>query len=933
MTEIDDTELRARVRLFGNLLGEVLLEQEDPQVLKTVEILRKGFVDLRQEEDPEARKRLTDLIAGLEPEVLSHVLRAFSIYFLLSNIAEEEWSQLQRVRRINRGERLWHGSFDDTLQGLREEGVTLEQLQDMLDVLTYQPVFTAHPTETKRRTTLAIQGRLRALAKGLDDPMLAPYQRRAIEYRIRNQIQSLWKTDEVRPDKPQVIDEVRAGLYYFRETLFDTVPRVYRNFERCVNNVYGDQGGAQSLHTPTFLRFGSWIGGDRDGNPFVTHAITRTTVRLQAREVLVEYQRRLQDLIKLLTHSYSLVTPSAAFEASLVADEPLIEAAFKERPRQYVHEPYRRKLMLMHHRLGCQLNRLETLLAGRPDPGRGCGYDNAQAFLDEIKMIRESLIGHGDRNLADAELKDLDILVQTFGFHLVQLDVRQESTRHTDAVAELFDKAPNLPDYRLLSEAERLHELNELLSHGGTPLLYCDDMSDETRETLDVLKTMVAARKEIGPETFGAYVISMTHQASHVLEVMFLASFAGLCGRRRDGSWHNDLLVTPLFETIDDLARIEPVLEALMQQPSYLALLAETGNVQEVMLGYSDSCKDGGILASSWGLYKAQKTIARVTGKRHIGCRIFHGRGGTVGRGGGPTHDAILAQPPGTVNGTIKFTEQGEVLSAKYADTDNAVYELTMGISGLLKASRCLTVACTPDPAEYVATMDSLAQAGEAHYRALTDDDPAFIDYFYEATPVSEIALLNLGSRPSHRKKSDRSKGSVRAIPWVFAWAQARHTLPAWYGIGHALQQCCADNPRGRDILLRMYRDWPFFRALLSNSQMALSKAEFSIARAYANLCETPGITDRVFPVIEAEFKATLEGILEVAQLETLLADNPALKHSLAYRDPNLDPINHIQVAVLKRYRAAQEGGEAERWRLPLLRSVNALATGMRNTG
>ncbi|MGE5548102.1 MAG: phosphoenolpyruvate carboxylase [Solirubrobacterales bacterium] len=931
--QTDDKELRARVKLFGTLLGNVVRDHQGADVLDIVETLRKGFIDLRQGEDADKRAELMELIGRLDAQTLSHVVRAFSTYFLLANIAEEGHEQQARRRQVKSGERLWYGSFDDTLRSLRAEGVSAEQLQDLLDSLLFQPVFTAHPTEAKRRTVLEAQRRLATLAKRLDDPGLAEHQRSALVTKLASQIQTLWKTDEVRVHKPQVIDEIKNGLFYFRETLFDAVPKIYRNLARALDNVYGDVGGAAAIRLPRFVRFGSWIGGDRDGNPFVTHEVTKLAVRLQSREVLKRYRRHLEELSLLLTHSSTLVTPSAAFEARMAADAELAAEVFPEGDRRYAQEPYRRKLHLMHTRLGRQMERLEARLDGRPDPGTHGGYAAEADFLADLYGIRDSLISHGDANVADAELQDLIILAETFGFFLAQLDVRQESTRHSRAVAELFSRAPNLPDYDELTEEMRCRILGDLLSHGGTPLLYCDELSEGTREILAVMRTMADLRGEISPRAFGAYVISMTHQASHVLEVMFLASFAGLCGRRPDGEWHCDIRVAPLFETIEDLANIEPVLTRLLDQPAYRALLAASGNQQEVMLGYSDSCKDGGILASTWGLYQAQKVITRVAAAHGIECRLFHGRGGSVGRGGGPTHDAILAQPPGTLSGEIKFTEQGEVLSAKYADPDTATYELTMGITGLLKASRCLTVACTPDPPEFMAVMDELTRLGETAYRDLTDRAPGFIDYFYEATPVSEIGHLNIGSRPSHRSKADRSKYSVRAIPWVFAWAQSRHTLPAWYGIGAAIEGWAAGSPERLAILTRMYREWPFFRAVLSNSRMALSKAEMAIAREYAGLCDDRTLSADIFGRIADEFYRTVGQVLAVAQAETLLLDNPGLARSLARRNPYLDPINHIQVMALRRCRAA--GGDDERmvWLTPLLRSINALATGLRNTG
>jgi phosphoenolpyruvate carboxylase len=929
----DDKDLRARVKLFGNLLGGVVSAQEGPEVLDIVEDLRRGFVDLRQSEDPARRAELMRLIDRLDPQTLSHVVRAFAVYFLLANIAEEDWAHRDRQTKVEKGGRLWVGSFHDTLRELKEEGVDAALLQSLLGALRYQPVFTAHPTEAKRRTVMEVQRRLATLARRLDATTEGSPQRRAVEQQILNQIQTLWKTDEVRVHKPQVVDEIKNGLFYFRETLFDAVPLIYRNIERAIDAVYADEGGAKAITVPRFVRFGSWIGGDRDGNPFVTHDVTRMAVRLQSREVLKCYARRLDELSLLLTHSSSLITPSPEFEARVAADTDLIAVALGNNPMRYASEPYRRRLWLMQWRITRQIDRLEALLAGRADPGLSGGYVREEDFITDLAVIGRSLVSHGDANLADAELKDVVALAETFGFFLAELDIRQDSARHSQAVAELFAKAPNLPSYEGLPEDERLRVLGDLLSHGGTPLLYCEDLSPETTEVLAVMRTMAELRREVSPQAFGSYVISMTHHASHVLEVMFLASFAGLCGRHQDGTWHCDLRVAPLFETIEDLACIEPVLSSLLDVPAYRALLTASGNIQEVMLGYSDSCKDGGILASGFSLYQAQKLITRTADRRGIACRLFHGRGGAVGRGGGPTYQAILAQPPGTVNGEIKFTEQGEVLSAKYANPETAVYELTMGSTALLKASRCLMVSCTPDDPEFMATMGELARSGEDSWRQLTDHTPRFMDYFYEATPINEIGMLNIGSRPSHRAKSDRSKYSVRAIPWVFAWAQSRHTIPAWYGFGSAVAAWVDGNPARMDTLRRMYRHWPFFQALISNSQMALSKCELSIAHEYASLCHDPEVAAEMFGRIGDEYQRTFSALLDVAGMGELIEDNPTLALSLARRNPYLDPLNHIQIAALRRSRASTDDEDRSRWLTPLLRSINALATGMRNTG
>ena len=941
MSTSSDQPLRDRIKLLGRMLGETLRDREGRHVLDAVEILRKGFANLRHYPgSTEIREKLMRFIAALNPEMLNHVVRAFNTYFSLANIAEESFQHQQRREQVRSGKPLWRGSFDETLRTLRAAGVNAAQLQALLSRLCFTPVLTAHPTEAKRRVLLGAQRRIFLSNGELDNPALNPLQRDEVLEELRSQIQILWHTDEVRTHKPQVRDEIKNGLYYFRESIFQALPILYRNLERALNAVYGDEGGKAAVQIPCLARFGSWIGGDRDGNPFVTPETTALAVHLQAQEILREYMRRVDDLNRYLTYSGSLVSPSPPFNAGLEADAQRMAELFRDAPQQYTQEPYRRKLFLIYHRLMHNLERIRAYLDGRPDkvPTPFWGYDSERDFLEDLYTIRDSLVAHGDGAVAERELKDLIRLAETFGFYLMALDVRQESGRHTAAVAEIFTMAPNLPDYTSLQEEERLQVLGELLSKPGTPLLYCDSLSPATRETLDVFQVMARIRTEISTQAFDNYIISMTHEASHVLEVLFLASFAGLAGRRADGGWHCDLRVAPLFETINDLSRVETLLTRLLDQPSYRELLTASGGVQDVMVGYSDSCKDGGILASNWGLYQAQQQAVTLTTARGFDCRLFHGRGGTVGRGGGPVHDAILSQPPGTVRGQIKITEQGEVLSFKYQNLETAVYELTLGITGLMKASLHLIQEVPADPPEAAAVMTELTRYGEAAYRELTEQVPGFIDYFYTATPVTEIGLLNIGSRPSHRAKGDRSKYSVRAIPWMFGWGLARHTLPGWFGIGIALATWRGDDPERLALLQKLYQEWPFFHALLNNSQMSLSKADPDIAREYARLCEDTAIGTDIYNRFRTEYQRTCQEILEVAQVTTLLDENPTLATSLERRAPYLDPLNHIQVTLLPRYRRAlQDRGadapETETWLRPLLRSINALAAGLRNTG
>jgi phosphoenolpyruvate carboxylase len=755
------------IALFANLLGDVLREHSRKRVLVVVERLRDGFFSLREQDDPELRAKLMKRIGQLDPPTLSEVIRAFTIYFSLAHIAEEVQSYLARRARISAGGRLWRGSFDHTLRQFAEEGVDADRFQALLDRLEYLPVFTAHPTEAKRRTTLETQRRIFLLMLDWRRSVLNEEEQQDRIAEILREIQILWKTDEVRVHKPQVTDEVRQGLYFFRASLFETVPRIYRNLERAVRRAYGADSG---IRVPSFVAFGSWIGGDRDGNPFVKPETTALAVRMHCEQALTEYIGRVKELTRILSHSSDLCQPSPEFLDSLDEDEDYWLGAMGQTPRRYFHEPYRRKLAIVRHRLEANLTRVQGRIEA-PDAqcDRVKGYDDEQPLLADLYLIRESLHSHGDASAAEGPLQDLIRLVESFGFHLVQLDVRQESTRHTAAITELFARQPGAPLYDAYSEEQKLAALADAIAHPHPFQVDKGTLSPETRETLEVFEVMARMRAEISERVFGAYVISMTHSASHVMEVMLLARLTGLAGRTPRG-WFCALRVSPLFETIEDLEHIDQVMSTLFENETYAELLQASGNLQEVMLGYSDSCKDGGILSSAWNLYEAQEKIIALAEGRGVQCRLFHGRGGTIGRGGGPTHEAILSQPDDTVHGRIKFTEQGEVLSYRYANPETALYELTMGISGLVKASRCVIEKPVPPRKDYLGIMAELAAYGEESYRGLINTE-GLLDYFYEATPVDAIALLNIGSRPSHRKKADRSLSSIRAIPWVFGWA------------------------------------------------------------------------------------------------------------------------------------------------------------------
>jgi len=929
--------LKQQVQMVGGLLGEVIKEQVSESLFNIIEQLRTGYIALRSDDLSEydnnaKRQELMTLIETLDKEQLLHVIRAFNTFYALSNLVEEDYTHRRRRQKFRdgKGESLWKGSFLSTTRELHQNGVSATQLQEIVNQMQYIPVFTAHPTEARRRTLMDLQRNIFLVIDALQNSSLIGEEAASLKRQLKAKIQLLWRTNEVRTLKPTVYDEINYGLYYFRESLFDAIPQVYRYFERAIRKTYGTNNG---IDVPSFLRFGSWIGGDRDGNPFVTSDITRHAVRRHMQETLTIYRTKVKKLESSLTHSEDFITLDPLFAARLQAlNTAYATATFKDRPELHSTEPYRRALSIILYRLKMTLKVVKQRVEKKGyKKGHADIYPHAAEFLNDIKLIKTSLKMHDDHDIAGRGIKDLMRLVETCGFGLYKLDIRQESTIHTETVAEVLQQITPDVDYRQLEEAERLNHLSTLVERTNLPMPNPASLSAQSIETLAVFDVMTEMRREAGEDVFGTYVISMTHTASHVMEVLLLAKLAGLVGYNADGTAFCNIAISPLFETIEDLKHIEAVLSNLLQNPCYRHLLSVSGDLQEVMLGYSDSCKDGGILASNWNLYNAQTQVIALTEQYKVKCRLFHGRGGTVGRGGGPTHEAILSQPAGTVHGQIKFTEQGEVLSNKYSNIETAVYELSVGATGLLKASQCLIEKPAPAEQQFLSTMSELAWVGEQSYRDLTENTEGFLDYFYEITPVQEIGQLNIGSRPSHRNTGDRSKSSLRAIPWVFGWAQARHTLPAWFGIGSAIEAFRSENADADQILRQMYQEWPAFKALLSNVQMALFKAQMNIAKEYAQLMPDQVLATSIFTKIQHEFEQTKTAILEIAEINELIENDPLLHYSMGRRDPYLDPLNHIQITLLRRHR--QSADNDTDWINLLLRTINAIAGGMRNTG
>jgi len=641
--------------------------------------------------------------------------------------------------------------------------------------------------------------------------------------------------------------------------------------------------------------------------------------------VLEEYARRVDKLGKILTHSSDQVSLSEAFIESMQKDEIRLNKYLGDK---HITEPYRRKLHFTELRLQATISQVKKRLGDGIPSFDPLAFRNEEQFKNELILVRDSLTHHNEANLTRGILQDLLRLLDSCGFYLSKMDIRQESTLHSQAIHEIGQTLDEPIDYYSLSETERQAWLTERLLDTDSLSYDRRQITLQSADIISVFELMSEMRDEVSQDCFGSYIISMTHEASHLLEVALLAKMSGLIQTDKNGKVISQIHIAPLFETVVDLEHAEPTLESLFTNPVYRQLLSFTNDTQEIMLGYSDSCKDGGILASSWNLYKSQLSIVSVTDKHNIRCLLFHGRGGTIGRGGGPTHESILSQPKGTVKGGIKFTEQGEVLSFKYNFKDTARYELTVGITGLMKASD--PANANTDKPEHVAMMDRLTEKGEEAFRALTDDNVATMQYFYETTPSNEIGLLNIGSRPSHRKKADYSKKSIRAIGWVFGWSQSRQNIPGWYGLGSALEE--AINDGGLETLQEMQNNWRYFQNLLSNSQMVILKTDQEVAEQYSKLCSDSEIAKTTYTQLKSEYDLSIDKIRDITKVQEMMADFPEIGQSVRWRNAYLDPLNYIQVLLLDRMASEQDRMDSQ-WLKPALDSINGIATGLRNTG
>jgi phosphoenolpyruvate carboxylase len=955
----DDEPLIDDIRLLGRILGDVIREQEGEATYALVEKVRTLSVAFRRDADQAADRALKNLLKGLSAAETVRVIRAFTYFSHLANLAEDR-HQIRRATEADRAGAAEDGSLETALARIRKAGVTPEAVVESLARSYVSPVLTAHPTEVQRKSILDAERAIAQLLTARDEigwrqrafagakDALTPRDYADNEEQIRIRVTQLWQTRLLRFSKLTVIDEVENALSYYEATFLREIPRVYAELER--------ELGHKDI--APFLRMGQWIGGDRDGNPNVTAETLDYALRRQCELALRHYLTEVHYLGGELSLSATLVDVSVEMQA-LAERSP-------DHSEHRVDEPYRRALTGMYSRLAATLRDLTGGQAARHAIAPQNPYPNAEEFLADLRTIAESLTDKHGAALIAQRLGPLIRAVEVFGFHLATVDLRQSSDKHEAVVADLLAQAQIESDYVALPEDAKRTLLLRLLGE-ARPLRVPDaDYAPLTHSEIAIFAAARASRARYGDAAIRHYIISHTESVSDLLEVLLLQKEVGLMRGTLGGSGVCDLIVVPLFETIEDLRNAAPIMREFYALPGVKALVQRSGALQDVMLGYSDSNKDGGIFTSNWELYRtgtalvalfdelnapalAAATAADAGAKKGkdakagavpaddpgpaIGLRMFHGRGGTVGRGGGPSYQAILAQPPGTVRGQIRLTEQGEVIGSKYANREIGRRNLETLVAATLEAT--LLPAGKAAPAAFLAAAAELSTASMAAYRALVYETPHFADYFFGATPIREIAELNIGSRPASRNPN-RSIEDLRAVPWSFSWGQCRLTLPGWYGFGSAIAQFLesAATPAQRKereaMLQRMYAQWPFFRTLLSNMDMVLAKSDLALASRYAELVADRKLRLKVFGMIEAEWRRTSDALTLITGARQRLEGNAEMQRSVSHRFPYIDPLHHLQVELMRRYRAG-EGGE--RLQNGIHISINGVAAGLRNTG
>ena len=930
-SELKNTEvpLTDDIRLLGKILGDIVREHEGDAVYNLVEQVRKLSVAFHRDANQKANQELTKLLKGLSSEAAMKVLRAFTYFSHLANLAEDRHYIRRRVAYERMGSHQ-DGSIPVAMKKLHAAGITSKAISQMLEGSLISPVLTAHPTEVQRTSILEAERDIAQLLVARDqikesskasapnkDALLSK-ELRQNEEQIKARVLQLWHTRLLRFTKLTVADEIENALTYYEMTFLSEIPKLYAQLE----NFLGDSEVA------SFLKMGQWIGGDRDGNPNVSAGTLEYAITRQAEMALRHYLTEVHYLGKELSVSALLLKFPKKMQDLANASPDTNEH------RQ--DEPYRRALTGMYSRLAATLKELTGNDAARHAVKPQNPYKTAQEFLGDLKTIEASLVSQGANALVDRRLRGLIRAVEVFGFHLATVDLRQSSDKHEEVLSELLNTASIESNYSGLSEDGKRKLLLALLKDPRPLRVVGHQYSEFALSEIAIFEMAKKMRELFGPEAIRHYIISHTETVSDLLEVLLLQKEVGLMHETLGKKASADLIAVPLFETIEDLRNAAPIMQEFYGLPGILDLVKRSGGEQDIMLGYSDSNKDGGIVTSNWELYCAELALVRVfeplEDKHGVKLRLFHGRGGTVGRGGGPSYEAILAQPPGTVRGQIRLTEQGEVIGSKYANPEIGRRNLETLVAATLEAT-----LLKPTKQASKAFLDAAAQISQASmdaYRGLVYETPGFAEYFFDATPIREIAKLNIGSRPASRKASQKIE-DLRAIPWGFSWGQCRLTLPGWYGFGSAVQGFlnqgkASDKKAALTLLQKMYKEWPFFRTLLSNMDMALAKSDLALASRYSELVPDVKLCKKIFGAIETEWNKTVDALNLVTGEKVRLAKNPALARSIRNRFPYIDPLHHLQVELVRRYRA---GKHDERVQRGIHIAINGIAAGLRNTG
>lgn len=921
-----DAPLKEDIRLLGRLLGDVVRDQEGEEVFAVVETIRQTAVRFRREDDPEAGAELKALLHRLTREQTNSVVRAFSYFSHLANIAEDQHTVRRRRAHLLAGSKPHASSVPYALDRLKNAGVGREAVQSFLRDALIAPVLTAHPTEVQRKSILDAEHDIARLLAERDLALTPKESARNLQL-LQARIATLWQTRMLRYEKLTVADEIENALSYYRSTFLRELPALYDDVEEEIAASFGGeaQDAARALDGAAWMQMGSWIGGDRDGNPNVNADTMQRALVRQATTIFDFYLDEIHALGAELSPSTLLVPASEALLA-------LADASPDHSPHRK-DEPYRRALIGIYARLAATARELGAMSNLRKEVGHAAPYGDPAEFHADLQVIATSLVQNHGAILATPRLAALQRASMVFGFHLASLDMRQSSDIHERMLADLFARAGVEADYAALDEDAKVRLL--LAELAQPRLLYTPyaEYAEETAKELEVLRCAREVRRRYGTRAIRNYIISHTETVSDLLEVLLLQKETGLL---QPGEQKSEVMVIPLFETIPDLQRASTIMAEWMALPIVAKVIEHQGRLQEVMLGYSDSNKDGGFLTSNWELYQAELKLVRVFADANVKLRLFHGRGGTVGRGGGPSYDAILAQPPGTVNGQIRLTEQGEIISSKFSNPEIGRRNLELLVAATLEAG---LMPHGEDRAQvqrlqrFEAAMADLSQRAYAAYRDLVYETPGFTDYFFAATPIAEIAELNLGSRPASRKSTRRIE-DLRAIPWGFSWGQCRLLLTGWYGVGTAIDGWLADGG-DLDLLRDMGRHWPFFATLLSNMDMVMAKTDLAIASRYAELVPDAELRERIFKRIAAEHARTLQCLERITGNSERLVNNPLLARSIQNRVAYIDPLNHLQVELIGRHRAlANDPAKVdERVHRGIHLSINGVAAGLRNTG